>query len=156
MTGENKAFLELESEIDQRYYPLAPCTAGLDCPLATEITGERPNAPPPMLFRTTCSFWKVRHPHAYTWIVCIIGESELAYVRPPVNRRLNITLPEQTVRMLDRAVSRGQRSGLIDQAVRRFINDQGRANLRKQLELGAKARSERDREIAEEWFVLRA
>lgn len=98
----------------------------------------------------------MRHPHAYTWIVCIIGESELAYVRPPVNRRLNITLPEQTVRMLDRAVSRGQRSRLIDQVVRRFINDQGRANLRKQLELGAKARSERDREIAEEWFVLRA
>ena len=73
-----------------------------------------------------------------------------------MNRRLTITLPEQTVRMLDRAVSRGQRSRLIDEAVRRFINDQGRANLREQLERGAKVRSERDREIAEEWFVLRA
>ncbi len=71
-----------------------------------------------------------------------------------MNRRLNITLPEETVSMLDRTVSRGQRSRLIDEAVRRFINEQGRANLRKQLELGAKARSERDREIAEEWFVL--
>lgn len=40
-----------------------------------------------------------------------------------MNRRLTITLPEQTVRMLDRAVSRGQRSRLIDEAVRRFIND---------------------------------
>ena len=58
--------------------------------------------------------------------------------------------------MLDRAVSLGQRSQLIDEAVRRFINDQGRANLREQLELGAKVRSERDREIAETWFVLRA
>ena len=73
-----------------------------------------------------------------------------------MNRRLNITLPEQTARMLDRAVSRGQRSRLIDEAMRRFINDQGRANLREQLELSAKVRSERDREIAEEWFVLRA
>lgn len=73
-----------------------------------------------------------------------------------MNRRLTITLPEQTVRMLDRAVSRGQRSRLIDEAVRRFINDRGRANLREDLELGAKDRSERDREIAEEWFVLRA
>ncbi len=71
-----------------------------------------------------------------------------------MNRRLTITLPEQTVRMLDRAVSRGQRSRLIDEAVRRFINDQGKANLREQLELGAKVRSERDREIGEEWFVL--
>ena len=71
-----------------------------------------------------------------------------------MNRRLTITLPEQTVRMLDRAVSRGQRSRLIDEAVRRFINDQGRANLREELELGAKDRSERDREIAEEWFVF--
>ena len=53
-----------------------------------------------------------------------------------MNRRLTITLPEQTVRMLDRAVSRGQRSRLIDEAVRRFVNEQGRANLRKQLELG--------------------
>ena len=73
-----------------------------------------------------------------------------------MNRRLNITLPEQTARMLDRAVSRGQRSRLIDEAVRRFINDQGRANLREQVELGARVRSGRDREIAEEWFVLRA
>ena len=71
-----------------------------------------------------------------------------------MNRRLNITLPEQTVRMLDRAVSRGQRSRLIDEAVRRFVNEHGRANLRKQLERGATARSERDRDIAEEWFVL--
>lgn len=88
--------------------------------------------------------------------MCIVRESELPYVRSPTNRRLNIILPEQTARMLDRAVSRGQRSQLIDEAVRRFINDQGRANLREQLELGAKVRSERDREIAETWFVLRA
>ena len=71
-----------------------------------------------------------------------------------MNRRLNITLPEQTVRMLDHAVPKGQRSRLIDEAVRRFIHEQGRANLREQLELGATARSERDRQIAEEWFAL--
>ena len=78
----------------------------------------------------------------------------LHYVRSPMNQRLNITLPEQTVRMLDRAVPKGQRSRLIDEAVRRFIPEQGRANLRKQLELGATDRSERDRQIAEEWFAL--
>lgn len=71
-----------------------------------------------------------------------------------MNRRLNITLPEQTVRMLDRAVPKGQRSRLIDEAVRRFIHEQGRANLREQLKLGATARSERDRQIAEEWSAF--
>lgn len=70
-----------------------------------------------------------------------------------MNRRLNITLPEQTVRMLDRAVPKGQRSRLIDEAVRRFIHEQEGSNLRKQVELGATARSERDRQIAEVWFA---
>ena len=71
-----------------------------------------------------------------------------------MNQRLNITLPEHTVRILERAVPRGQRSRLIDEAVKRYIKEQGRANLRKQLALGAKARAERDREVAEEWFAL--
>ena len=71
-----------------------------------------------------------------------------------MNRRLNITLPEQTVRMLDHAVPKGQRSRLIDEAVRRFIYEEGRANLRERLVQGATAQSERDRQIAEEWFVL--
>ncbi len=65
-----------------------------------------------------------------------------------MNRRLNITLPEKTVRMLDRAVPRGQRSKLIDEAVKRFVKEQGRANPRRQLALGATARSERDRQMA--------
>ena len=71
-----------------------------------------------------------------------------------MNRRLSITLPEKTVRMLDRAVPRGQRSKLIDEAVTRFVKEQWRANLRRQLALGATARSERDRQMAEKWFVL--
>ena len=57
-----------------------------------------------------------------------------------MKRRLNITLPEQTVRMLDRAVPRGQRSRLINEAVTRFVKERGRVNLRKQLALGATAR----------------
>ena len=71
-----------------------------------------------------------------------------------MNRRLNITLREQTVRMLDPVVPGGQRSKPIDVAVTPFVKEQERANLRRQLALGAKARSERDREMAEEWFVL--
>ena len=71
-----------------------------------------------------------------------------------MKQRLNITLPEQTVRLLDRAVPKGQRSRLIDEAVKRFVREQGRVSLRKQLARGAKARAERDLDIAEEWFTL--
>ena len=71
-----------------------------------------------------------------------------------MNQRPNITLPEQTVRLLDRAVPKGQRSRLIDEAVKRFLTEPGRASLRKQLERGAKARAERDLDVAAEWFAL--
>ena len=33
-----------------------------------------------------------------------------------MNKRLNITLPEQTVRLMDRVAGKGQRSSLIDRA----------------------------------------
>ena len=71
-----------------------------------------------------------------------------------MNRRLNITLPEQTVRLLDRAVPKGQRSRLIDEAVKRFVREKGRVSLRRELERGAKVRAERDLNVAEEWFAL--
>lgn len=50
-----------------------------------------------------------------------------------MNKRLNITLPEQTVRLMDRGAGKGQRSSLIDRAVRRYVKEETRANLRKQL-----------------------
>ena len=87
-------------------------------------------------------------------MVFVVRERIARYAKCPMNRRLSITLPEETIRMLDRAAPKGQHSRLIDEAVRRFIHEQGRANLREQLELGATARSERDRQIAEEWFAL--
>ena len=71
-----------------------------------------------------------------------------------MNQRLNITLPEQTVRLLDSAAPKGQRSRLIDEAVKRFVRERGRVSLRKQLERGAKARAQRDLDVTEEWFTL--
>ena len=71
-----------------------------------------------------------------------------------MTKRLNITLPERTVALMDRVAGKGQRSRLIDQAVHRYIEDAGRANLRKQLREGARARAERDLTLAEEWFAL--
>jgi CopG family transcriptional regulator/antitoxin EndoAI len=71
-----------------------------------------------------------------------------------MTKRLNITLPERTVALMDRVAGKGQRSRLIDQAVHRYVEEEGLANLRKQLRDGAQVRAERDLHMAEEWFAL--
>ena len=71
-----------------------------------------------------------------------------------MRRRLNIILPEETVRLLDRAAARGNRSRLIDQAVRRYLRGRSLAQLRKLLRKGARKRAARDRGLAQEWFSL--
>jgi len=71
-----------------------------------------------------------------------------------MHRRLNITLPEETVRLLDRAVPKGERSRLIAKAIQYYVQEMGRSNVRKRLREGATHRSERDRKLAEEWFAV--
>ena len=71
---------------------------------------------------------------------------------PTLYRRVNITLPEETIRLIDRSADHGNRSRFIDEAVRYFVREHGRANLRRLLEEGAERRAERDLAIAEEWF----
>ena len=68
-----------------------------------------------------------------------------------MNVRLNVVLPEQTVRLIDRTVPKGQRSRFIDIAVRSYLAEQSRATLRKLLSEGAEARRERDLALAGEW-----
>ena len=71
-----------------------------------------------------------------------------------MNRRLNISLPEHTVELIDRVAGKGRRSALINRAVVRFVQEQSRANLRKQLADGATARADRDLQLVEEWFPV--
>ena len=71
-----------------------------------------------------------------------------------MTKRLNITLPERTVALMDRVAGKGQRSRLITQAVHRYVEEESLANLRKQLRAGAQVRAERDLNVAEEWFAL--
>lgn len=68
--------------------------------------------------------------------------------------RINITLLEETLRLIDRLTKRGDRSRLIDQAVRHYVEKRGRSHLKKLLKEGAARRAERDLRLAEEWFVL--
>ena len=72
----------------------------------------------------------------------------------PTHQRLNITLPHDTVRLLDRVSPAGERSRMIDEAVRWFIADKGRQRLRERLKEGATVRAQRDLELAADWFSL--
>ena len=71
-----------------------------------------------------------------------------------MHRRINVTLPEETVKLMDRVSQKGDRSRLIDHAIRHYIQEAGRANLRKRLKEGALRRALRDQKLAEEWFLL--
>lgn len=72
-----------------------------------------------------------------------------------MNKRLNITLPEQTVRLLDRAAPKGDRSRLIDDAIKKYLTTVGRAALRKRLKEGYSRNAAADLEIAAEWFAAK-
>ena len=71
-----------------------------------------------------------------------------------MHRRLNVTLPERTVRLIDRVARRGGRSQLIDRAVRHYLHRMKRDALRKLLREGAARRAERDLNLAGDWSAL--
>jgi CopG family transcriptional regulator/antitoxin EndoAI len=71
-----------------------------------------------------------------------------------MHKRVNITLPEETLELIDRVTEHGDRSRFIDEAVRYYVEQIGRTNLRKQLKEGAIRRAQRDLGLAEEWFTV--
>lgn len=71
-----------------------------------------------------------------------------------MHRRINITLPEPTIRLIDRVADKGDRSRFIDTAVRHYIDQVGRARLRKQLKEGFIRDAEDDLKVAAEWFSV--
>jgi CopG family transcriptional regulator / antitoxin EndoAI len=71
-----------------------------------------------------------------------------------MHQRINITLPKDTIQMIDRIAAKGNRSAFIDKAVRDYIRSVGRKNLKKMLKEGALARAERDLSIVEEWSSI--
>ncbi len=70
------------------------------------------------------------------------------------HRRLNITLPESTVMLLETIANKGERSSFIDNAIKAYIKQTKQKSLRDQLKEGAITRSERDSNLANEWFEI--
>jgi CopG family transcriptional regulator / antitoxin EndoAI len=71
-----------------------------------------------------------------------------------VSKRINIVLPETTLKVLDRVAPKGDRSRFISEAVLHYVESVGKRSLKDQLKAGYQANSERSREIAREWFPL--
>ena len=71
-----------------------------------------------------------------------------------MHHRINVTLPEETVRLIDRVVKKGDRSRFIDKAVKTYVRGLSRADLRKKLKEEATAWADYDLKVAAEWFPL--
>jgi CopG family transcriptional regulator/antitoxin EndoAI len=71
-----------------------------------------------------------------------------------MNKRINITLPDKTLAVLDRVAPKGNRSRFISRAVLHFIESHGKETLRERLKREALANAGRDVEMAAEWFPL--
>jgi CopG family transcriptional regulator/antitoxin EndoAI len=71
-----------------------------------------------------------------------------------VNKRINIILPTSTVAVLDQVAAKGNRSALIDRAIRHYIRTRSLQNLRERLKQEALTNAERDLRMAAEWFPL--
>ena len=71
-----------------------------------------------------------------------------------MNKRINVILPTTTVSVLDRVAAKGNRSALIDRAIRHYVETQGRQNLRERLKQEALANAGRDLQLVAEWFPL--
>jgi CopG family transcriptional regulator / antitoxin EndoAI len=72
----------------------------------------------------------------------------------PLTRRINVVLPVETVELLDRVATKGNRSRLISEAVLHYVESQAKRNLARRLKAGALANAKRDLEIAQDWFPV--
>ncbi len=75
-------------------------------------------------------------------------------MRGNTHKRLNITLPESTVALLEAVADKGARSNFIDVAIKSYVKQIKREKLRESLKNGAIARSRRDLSLTEEWFEI--
>jgi CopG family transcriptional regulator/antitoxin EndoAI len=69
-------------------------------------------------------------------------------------QRVDVTLLKETVRLLEKIAKRGDRSRLVDQAIRYYAKEMSRTNLKKQLKDGAIVNASRDLNLVEDWFSI--
>ena len=90
---------------------------------------------------------------AWRLTVCIQGVY-CEVMKKAAHKRINITLPESTVEMIESVADKGGRSSLIDSAVRLYVKNLKKTSLEQQLKEGSIARAERNLKMAQEWAHL--
>ena len=71
-----------------------------------------------------------------------------------MSKRLNIVLPEATLKAIDRLTKPGERSRFIDKAVQHYVSHQSSEALRSRLEQTAVRDRDIDRQVAEDWVAV--
>jgi metal-responsive CopG/Arc/MetJ family transcriptional regulator len=71
-----------------------------------------------------------------------------------MSKRINIVLPDATIKILDRVAPAGERSRFISQAVLHYVETAGKRRIREQLKAGYQANAARNTAIALEWFPI--
>ena len=71
-----------------------------------------------------------------------------------MSKRINIMLPDETVRVLDRVAAKGSRSQFISRAVIHYVETRSKRSLRERLKQEALVNASRDLELAAAWFPL--
>jgi hypothetical protein len=71
-----------------------------------------------------------------------------------MGKRINIVLPELTIRTIDRMVKPGQRSLFINHAVQYFVAHRSPEALRSQLEMAVLRDQDLDREVSADWLAV--
>ena len=69
-----------------------------------------------------------------------------------IYKRVNITLPAQTLKRLRHASRERNRSRFIAEAIDFYLKEKQRSAVRALLQDGARERAKRDRTLADEWF----
>ncbi|MBI2454347.1 MAG: hypothetical protein HYV54_02145 [Parcubacteria group bacterium] len=73
---------------------------------------------------------------------------------PNLAQRINITVPPRTLELLDKVAPKGNRSRIIDEAIRFYFKENNRSKLKKLIRAGASRRSQPNLKLAQEWFLL--
>jgi len=71
-----------------------------------------------------------------------------------MRKRINIMLPAETLAVLDKVTSKGNRSRFVSEAVLHYVETHGKQSLREQLKAGYLANADENLKIAAEWFPL--
>ena len=71
-----------------------------------------------------------------------------------MDRKLNITIPEATMQLIEEKMPQENLEQLINKALNFYIKQNLSENLKEELRIGAIKRAERDLQLAEEWYEL--